>query len=291
MFRESTPGGHLHSRERTLPTVVEAIDATAPETKADLAEQVGLSPNYLSEVLQELKAKGMVRKAYVVDDAAVFNQIEDVSALSGRAPEGGQSVADLLDRLEALNEVTLDQYRAAEAVFREESVTETPAQLESLANERYSAVLKELKSFTITTDWPGNRVSAALANIAVNFEIAGDRACLIADAVEHASADPTGAVHERVVDIFEAGQRINESVEAVLFEGDLARMESLHATEKTVHRDLQELFELVTAYDPNTYGYLVTVTRTLERIIHYWVSAAETAMRVHSGVDPGHVEI
>ncbi|QCC50958.1 PhoU family transcriptional regulator [Halapricum salinum] len=281
-------GGNLHSRERTLATVIEAIDTEAPETKAELAETVGLSQNYLSEVLQELKHKGMVRKAYVVDDDAIFEQVEEVAS---RWNCEGDQFETLFACLERLNDVTLEQYQAAAAAFRGENVTESADTLEPLANERYGAVLREIKSFTITTDWPGNRISAALATIAVNFEIAGDRACLIADAVAHAEAEPTGAVHERVVDIFEAGERINGHVESVLFEGDLDAMEALHDTEKTVHRDLQELFELVTAYDPDTYGYLVTVTRTLERIIHYWVSAAETATRIHSGVDPGHVEI
>ena len=36
-------GGNLHSRERTLATVIEAIDTEAPETKAELAETDGIS--------------------------------------------------------------------------------------------------------------------------------------------------------------------------------------------------------------------------------------------------------
>jgi hypothetical protein len=52
---------------------------------------------------------------------------------------------------------------------------------------------------------------------------------------------------------------------------------------------LDELFELVTAYDTDVYGYLVTVTRALERAIYYWVDAAELAVRLHSGVTPDHV--
>lgn len=292
MPQNTASAGQLHSRERTLATVIEAIDTDAPATKAELAEAVGLSPNYLSEVLQELKSKGMVRKAYVVDDSAIFSHVEDVSNLWQSAMnEEVQATDGLFDRLQRLNDVTLKQYRAAKAAFCGEAVAEAADQLEPLTNERYSAVLSELRSYTITTDWPGNRIAAALATIAVNLEITGDRACLIADAVEETTSTPTGAVHERTVEIFEAGERINEYVEAILFDRELEMLETLHATERTVHRDLQELFELVTAYDPDTYGYLVTVTRTLERIIHYWVSAAETAVRIHTGLDPGHIGI
>ena len=290
MSQETTAAGQLHSREQTLATVIEAIDTDAPGTKEELAEAVELSPNYISEVLQELKSKGMVRKAYVVDDGAIFEQVEDISQLWQSAVDAETQPTDaLFDLFERLNQVTLKQYRAARAAFCGDRVAESADQLEPLANERYSAVLSELRSYTITTEWPGNRIAAALATIAVNLEIAGDRACLIADAVKNADSEPTGAVHERAVEIFAAGEQINEHVKAILFDRELGMLETLHATERTVHRDLEELFELVTAYDPDTYGYLVTVTRTLERIIHYWVSTAETAVQVHTGVDPGHV--
>ncbi|MFT4881698.1 MAG: phosphate transport system protein, partial [Salinirussus sp.] len=47
-------------------------------------------------------------------------------------------------------------------------------------------------------------------------------------------------------------------------------------------------FELVTAYSPELYGYLASVTRALERAIYYWVDAAEIAARLHSGIRPAH---
>jgi hypothetical protein len=47
----------------------------------------------------------------------------------------------------------------------------------------------------------------------------------------------------------------------------------------------------VTAYDLEMYGYLVSITRALERAIYYWVDAAEIAIRLHSGIQPDHVMI
>jgi hypothetical protein len=38
------------------------------------------------------------------------------------------------------------------------------------------------------------------------------------------------------------------------------------------------------------YGYLVAVTRALERAIYYWVDAAEIAVRLHTGIEPAHAE-
>jgi hypothetical protein len=197
-------------------------------------------------------------------------------------------VLALLDRLES---VTTRQYDAARAAFAGESVDRSAETLESLTNERYAATLSELKSYTLTTDWPGNRVAADLATIATDLEIIGDRACFIADVVDREDTDTTGIVGERMADIFESGAAINDYFSAILFDCELAAHETLRDEEEAVHRDLDELFELVTAYDPDMYGYLVTVTRALERAIYYWVDAAELAVRLHSGAQPDHAEI
>lgn len=307
-------------RDATLAHVIETIDRTAPDTKTRLAKEVGISEQYLSELLQELKSDEIVRKAYVVDDERIYRSAGYVSRLyeeydaaddtdssvpaspvppatNGTAPPetthstGGGRGGAVLGLLERLDEVTATQYMAA----REEFVGGDPDQsadtLESLANERYSAVLSELKSYTLTTDWPGNRVAADLSTIATNLEIVGDRACFIADVVDHEQLPATGVIEERVVDIFETGESINDHLNAILFECDLETHDTLITLEETVHRDLNELFELVTAYDPEMYGYLVTITRALERAIYYWVDAAEIAIRLHSGIQPNHVRI
>jgi DNA-binding Lrp family transcriptional regulator len=286
-------------RDATRAQIIEAIDRTAPRTKADLAATVGISEQYLSELLQELKADGIVRKAYVVDDATVYADATGLSRLcdtasdeqtSGTTPpdDRGPAVLSLLERLEA---VTTNQYKAARAAFEGETPDQSADTLESLTNERYFAVISELKSYTLTTDWPGNRIAADLATIATNLEIVGDRACFIADVISEQSAPSTGVVTERLADVFAAGDRINDHFRSILFDCDLSAHEKLQEAEETVHRDLDELFELVTAYDVDLYGYLVTVTRALERAIYYWVDAAELAVRLHSGLVPDHAMV
>jgi DNA-binding Lrp family transcriptional regulator len=281
----STP---RQGREATLARVVETIDRTAPETKAELAEELGLSGHYLSELLQELKAEGVVRKGYVVDDATVYDRAPAFSELT-RDADGAETLGPLLDRLDALESVTTQQYEAARAAFVGESVEQTADELEPLANERCLAVLQELKSMTLTTDWPGNRVASDLGTIAVNFEIIGDRACYVADVAAKVESESAGIVHDHVRDIFDGGLRINDHVVGIVFDAEVGRMDSLYAEEDEVHRNLDELYELVTAYDPEMYGHLATMTRALERSIYYWINAAELAARIHTGIEPEHI--
>lgn len=325
-------------RDATLAQVIDTIDQTAPPTKTALADRVGISEQYLSELLQDLKTDDIVRKAYVVDNKCVYESADvvsrlydqtasettttdfnktsdtqtevsestkhasdkrmqtDINTLSATLTDRSQvteneasvSVLDLLDRLDT---VTTTQYHAAHDAFLGDDPDQPAGTLESLANERYSAVLSELKSYTLTTDWPGNRIAADLSTIATNLEIVGDRACFIADVVTREQLPATGVIEERVTDIFDAGDAINSHLGSILFECQLNAHEQLVTLEEAVHRDLDELFELVTAYDPEMYGYLVTITRALERAIHYWVDAAELAVQVHSGLRPEHTKI
>ena len=285
-------------RDATRAQVIEAIDRTAPETKAELAQTVGISEQYLSELLQELKGDGIVIKSYAVDDAALYDSSRHVSKLYGgtdvaerTTAEGGDRGMEVLELLGRLESVTTRQYDAARAAFLGDPVERSAETLESLANERYSAVLSELKSYTLTTDWPGNRIAADLSNIATNLEIVGDRACFIADVVDREDTEVNGIVGERMTDIFESGAQINDRFSSILFDCDLGIHDQLRKEEEIVHRDLDELFELVTAYDPDMYGYLVAITRALERLIYYWVDAAELAVQLHSGIQPDHTEI
>ncbi|WP_128225258.1 PhoU family transcriptional regulator [Halobacteriaceae bacterium SHR40] len=301
MFRQTwqRPLG-AGGRDATCTQVIEAIDRTAPETKAELAGTVGISEQYLSELLQELKAEDIVRKGYVVDDGALYTSSDTISKLhsTDSGPVDGAANGTVSDRgaevlalLEPLESVTTRQYDAARGVFFGEGVERSAQTLESLANERYSAVLDELKSYTLTTDWPGNRIAADLSTIATNLEIVGDRACFIADVVDEEGTDANGIVGERMADIFASGAQINEYFSRIFFDCELDVHQKLREQEESVHRDLDELFELVTAYDPEMYGYLVTITRALERTIYYWVDAAELAVQLHSGLRPDHTEI
>jgi phosphate uptake regulator len=281
-------------REATVARIIEAIDDTAPATKAHLAAEVGISEQYLSELLQDLKRDDVVRKGYVVEDDAVYDYAGSVSPLFSEEDTDGQTAdrgRDILALLGRLDEVTATQYEAARAAFAGEEPDRPAAALESLTNERYGVVLSELKSYTLTTDWPGNRVASDLATVATNLEIIGDRACFIADVVDTQPVDAAGIVEQRVDEVFEAGLEINDFFGAVCFDADLGAYEDLVAREEAVHRDLDELFELVTAYEPEMYASLVTVTRALERAIFYWVHAAETVVRLHSGLRPAHARI
>jgi DNA-binding Lrp family transcriptional regulator len=294
-------GATRQGRDATLAQVIEAIDGTAPPTKADLAEEVGISEQYLSDLLPELKAHDIVRKAYVVDDEAVYEAAGAVSALGNgeespaaevlTGDDGGRRGPAILSLLAELDEITATQYAAAHDQFLGREPDQPADALESVTNERFSAVVSELKSYTLTTEWPGNRVASDLLTITTNLEIVGDRACFIADVVEREDVDGSGVVTERVGDIFDAGHRINDLFGQVLFDCDMDAYEALRATEETVHRELNELFELVTAYSPEMYGYLVSVTRALERAIYYWVDSAEIAVHLHSGIKPDHVRI
>lgn len=276
-------------RDTTLAEVIETIDQAAPETKSELAEEMGLSEHYLSELLQELRKSDVIHKGYVVDHQAAFETAPSISKLSdGDAEAPGPKLLAGLDRLE---EITTKQYEAAMQTFEGEIPEQTADDLEPLANERCFTVLNELKSFTITTDWPGNRVAADLTTIARNFEIIGDRACFIADVAADASGLPDGVVHQRVMEISETGIEINEYVRDILFEDELARIEDLYEKEEQVHRDLSELVEMATAQDANVYGIIVGITRALERIIYYWMHTAEVAVRLHTGIELEHITL
>jgi hypothetical protein len=191
--------------------------------------------------------------------------------------------------LEGLDDVSRAQYDSAHLAFDGGSPEERAIQLESLTNERHMAIFGELKSYMLATEWPGSRMASDLATMAMNLEIVGDRACFIADVIEGEKTHATGIVAERVLDIFEAGERINDCMREILFETAIERYEDLRTEEESVHRDIDELFELVTAYDPEMYGYLVNVTRALERAIFYWVHTAELAVRLHTGREPDHI--
>lgn len=295
MSRETWPYVARSNRgdlDATRIEVIETIDSTAPETKAELATQMGLSEHYLSELLQGLKSDGLIRKAYIVDDEAVFENAAAVSELYEDAhPQVPSQRSELLRFLRRLAQVTTDQYMAARATFAGDTPEQSADQLEGLANERVVAVFNKLKSFTLTTDWPGNRIAADLAAIAKSFEIVGDQSCFISAVVRKADTDPSGIIQTRTLDVFDDGETINAHLQAILFDGELGRTDELHAEEARVHRNLDELFELVTAYDPAMYGYLVTVIRALERSIRYWVEAAETAVQLHSGIEPEHLSV
>ncbi|MDQ2074924.1 PhoU family transcriptional regulator [Haloarcula sp. H-GB4] len=278
-------------REATVSHVIEAIDATAPETKEDLADQLDLSTHYISEIFQELKSEGVITKSYVIDNDAVYKTADAVSPLQNKTLDGTDDGNHILDLFQSLYDNVLKQYQAAKTTFLGDNPPRTAEELEPVTNERYGAVLSELRSYTLSTKWPGNRVAADLASIAKDLEIVGDRSSFISEVISQADAAPSGTVKTRLLDIFDSGEKISDIVETILFEGDVSQISTLHSTEKQIHRQMSELYELATAFDVDIYGHLVVLIRTVERIIHHWVNVGELAVQVHTGLDPGHVEL
>ena len=299
MDRTSYYGGRETSRqgrEATIAEVIETVDTVAPETKTELAAEIGISEQYLSELLQELKRDGVVKKGYVVDDTALYDRIETVSQVTSDAEDSAETLRGkrqqkLLTMLERLDDVSRDQYDGCKLAFETNSPGGRARQLEPVTNERHATMFGELKSYMLATEWPGNRMASDLATMATNLEIVGDRACFIADVIDNQETATTGILAERILDIFEAGERVNDCMREILFESDIERYEQLRTEEDRIHRDLNELFELVTAYDPEMYGYLVSITRALERAIFYWSDTAEIAVRLHSGREPEHISL
>jgi phosphate transport system protein len=275
--------------ETTLAHVIETIESDAPETKAELARALGISEHAVSELLGDLKAQGIVSKGYVVDTEAVYESAGSVSELHVEADSGRRS--SLLTAFRRLDEVTAEQYEAARTAFAGGTPDRTPTELESLANERCMAVLHDLKSYTLTTDWPANRIAADLATVATDLELIGDYACSIHDATETDTSNSMGTVGERILTVFDGGARIHDHFQAILFEAEASRFERLQEQEGDVHRRLDELFELVTACDDATFGRLVSITRALERAIYYWVNASELTIQVMTGVEPDNLDI
>ncbi|ERJ06574.1 phosphate transport system regulator related protein [Halorhabdus tiamatea SARL4B] len=278
-------------REATVAHVIEAIDATAPETKEELADQLDLSTHYVSEIFQELKSEGIISKSYVIDNEAVYETADAVSPLRDKTSDGTDDVDHILDLFQSLYDIVRKQYQAAKTLFLGDNPQRTAEELEPVTNERYGAVLSELRSYTLSTKWPGNRVAADLASIAKDLEIVGDRSSFISEVVSQAAVAPSGTVKTRLIDIFESGENISDIVETILFGSEVSQISTLHSTEKQTHRQISELYELATAFDVDIYGHLVVLIRTVERVIHHWVNVGELAVQIRTGLDPGHVEL
>ncbi|MFP4218464.1 MAG: helix-turn-helix domain-containing protein [Salinarchaeum sp.] len=281
-------------REATMARIIEAIDQTAPETKEDLANQVNISEQYLSELLQYLKREGIVTKGYLLNKQALYENIATVSALTpdeGATPLHADRMATLMALLKDLDAVTYDQFVAAKQAFEGGDPDPGADQLEAVSNERHSDFFEELKSYMIAAEWPHNHIAYDLATAATNLEIVGDRSCFIADVIDRHDEEATGVIADRVRDIFNAGAEINGLMGQIAFAADLEMHERLQEREETVHRDLNELFELVTAYSPQLFGYLASIVRALERTIFYWVHTAELAFRLHSTLKPEHISV
>lgn len=275
-------------RDATFAHVIETIESDAPETKAELAATIDSSEHAVSDLLGTLKSDGLVSKGYVVDREAVYESAQSVSALHANADH--DRGWDLLEDLQRLDDVTADQYEAARLTFAGDTPEQTPNELESLANERCGTVLHDLKSYTLTTGWPANRIAADIATIATDLELVGDYTCFIHDTIDAETTGSSGLVGEKAQTVFDGGRTVHDHFAAILFEGELTRFDALQETEGGIHRHLDELYELVTASDTATFGRLLPIIRALERAIYYWVNAAELSIHVMTGIEPDHFD-
>jgi len=87
--------GSRYGRGATLAQVIEVVDESTPETKSELAEQLGLSAHYLSELLQELKRHDVVSKFDVDADFEDSHWALTVQVRDGQLRAGFEDAADV----------------------------------------------------------------------------------------------------------------------------------------------------------------------------------------------------
>lgn len=270
-----------------LARIIQAIDTRAPGTLAELAAQLDLTEDHVSRRVRELKEMGAIRKAYVVDRERIYDISREITKMQVASGTETNRQHELFHSLEKLSEVTTDQFTLAAECFEKQSTEPDIFELEALARERFEAALVSLKSYGLTTAWPGPRVAGDLATVARHFLAVGHQCRFLVDALNTSEQTiSSGVCYEYLCSAFDAGFDMVDPVEAIIFDADLDLIDDLTTIRQEVFSDLDELFEMASAYDVRDYGVIVTVARALERVIQAWLDAANVAALVHTGLAP-----
>ena len=86
----------MTKRNKTLKRILDVILYENPSTQDEIAEKLGISRRYVTQLLQPLVKDGTVKRAYMIDLKSYEHLAESISRYSYRTSNGNVLINDML---------------------------------------------------------------------------------------------------------------------------------------------------------------------------------------------------
>ncbi|WP_409201092.1 PhoU domain-containing protein [Methanobrevibacter sp. DSM 116169] len=284
----------MKKRNRTLKDILDLILYENPSTQEEIAEKLGITRRYVTELLKPLIEEDIIKKAYVIDLKSYEQVVESFgSNIPSKDMSGNILINDMLDNMSRHVQSQLESSFIS-VLENDSKKAEEALEMDFITNNLFDKIRNSVETIITINQEPSFSKSVIFNEVAYDLERIGDYCGHIAKFVINENQGIDDDILKNMDKLYESSRKmIQLSMDSFLnskieLKGDIMDLEEkLHSLQnKSMNIIAMQMAE--TSFDDveqsNYYIYLSRVIKAFERIGDICVEIVDVSGEFHKNI-------
>ena len=284
----------MSKKDKTLTDILDIILYENPSTQDEIAEKLGITRRYVTQLLQPLVKDGTVKRAYMIDLKSYENIIESLGDyVIPQINTGNVLIGDMLANM--ANHVHSQLEMSFEAVLQyDEEMAAKALEMDFVTNNMVEKVRTSVETIVSINQHSEFSKSMLYNEIAYDLERIGDYCGHIAKFVINDIYEVDEKVLKKLKKMYKNAQKMIRIAMKAFLEGDTELKDDLMELEDSVHILQSKSINLIatqmaeSSFDEkersNYFIYLFRVIKAFDRIGDISIEMIDVAIQFHDNI-------
>ena len=283
----------MSKKDRTLKEILDFILYENPSTQDEIAEKLGITRRYVTQLLQPLVKEGAVKRAYMID-LKTYEEIVSSSDYSNRGNTAGNAfVNDMLDNMAKHVHSQLETSFNAILEYDEE-MAEKALEMDYTTNNMVEKIRTSVETIVNINQHSEFSKSLLYNEIAYDLERIGDYCGHIAKFVINDIYEIENDILKKLKKMYKTAQKMIRLAMKAFIEGETDLKDDLMELEDSIHILQAKSINLIAtqmaenSFDEkersNYFIYLFRVIKAFERMGDISVEMMDVALEFHENI-------
>ena len=283
----------IKKRNRTLKDILDLILYENPSTQEEIAEKLGITRRYVTELLKPLIDENVVKKAYVIDLKSYGELMESFQNIPSKDMTGNILINEMLDNMSKHVQKQLEF--SFFAVFENDSIkAEEALNMDFITNNFFDKIRNSVETIVTINQEPSFSKSVIFNEVAYDLERIGDYCGHIAKFVANENQEIGEDVLKNMNKLYKSSKKMIQLAMDSFLNGKLELKEDIMDLEENIHFSQNKAMNIIaiemaeTSFDhieqSNYYIYLSRVIKAFERIGDICLDIVDISGEFHKNI-------
>ena len=284
----------MSKRDKTLKDILDIILYENPSTQDEIAEKLGITRRYVTQLLQPLVKDGTVKRAYMIDLKSYEEAVESVGNYAGaRDSKGNALINEMLDNMAEHVHSQLEMSFDAVLEYDEQKAAKA-LEMDYATNNMVEKIRTSVETIVSINNHSEISKSILYNEIAYDLERIGDYCGHIAKFVINDVYEVDDNILKKLKKMYNTAQSMIRLAMKSFIEGKTELKDDLMELEETIHIMQSKAINLIatqmaeSTFDEkersNYFIYLFRLIKAFKRIGDISVEMMDVAVEFHDNI-------
>jgi phosphate transport system protein len=283
----------MSKRDKTLKDILDIILYENPSTQDEIAEKLGITRRYVTQLLQPLVKDGTVKRAYMIDLKSYEEVVESVGDYTATNSKGNVLINDMLSNMAKHVHSQLEMSFDAVLEYDEQKASKA-LEMDFATNNMVEKIRTSVETIVSINQHSEISKSILYNEIAYDLERIGDYCGHIAKFVINDVYEVDNNILKKLKKMYKTAQSMIRLAMTAFIEGKTELKDDLMELEETIHIMQSKAINLIatqmaeSSFDEkersNYFIYLFRLIKAFKRIGDISVEMMDVAVEFHDNI-------